>query len=86
MALLHQENIVGDGLDVADNVGRQQDDPVPAQIPNIIAQTDSLLGVQSRCGLVQDQDLRLPQHGLSQQGPLLHAAGEGADFHVALIR
>ena len=45
----------------------------------------SRLRIQAHRGLVEDQQLRLPQQGLGDAHPLALAAGEGADFGPRLL-
>jgi hypothetical protein len=47
-----------------------------------LPQADPLLRVQPGGGLVQDQQLRVPQKGLSQLDPLPHTAGEASQASV----
>ena len=40
------------------------------------ADADALPGIDARRRLVEDEQLRVAQHGLRQQGALAHTAGE----------
>ena len=58
-------------------MGGEQDDLVQGHAGDEVAHHNALPGVQPRRGLVQHQNVRVVQHGLGQQQPLLHAAGQG---------
>ena len=67
LTLFHHQNLVGDGFDVADNVGSQQDDPVPGHTGNEVADTDALFRVKTSGRLVQDDHLGISQKSLGKQ-------------------
>lgn len=72
-------------LDLRQDVAAEDHRPVPAQGLDEGADLDDLLGVQAHGGLVQDDDLRVPQEGLGDAHPLLIALGEVLDEPVGHV-
>ncbi len=57
-----------------------------AELAEELAQLDPGARVEARCGLIEEQDLRIVDEGVGQAQPLLHAARERLDVGVALVR
>ena len=72
-------------LHVLDNVGGQQDQPVPGGLGEQVAEVNALLRVQPHRGLVKDQEGGVPQQGLGDAHPLALAPGQGADLGPCLL-
>ncbi len=82
----HDENLVGDVLDVGHDVRGQNDDLVLGKRSDEVAEPHALLRVEAGGGLVEHQHRRLVQHRLGNAESLLHAARERAHLllrHVA---
>ena len=66
-------------------MGGENHDPILSQRVDQIAEPHPLPGVQPSGGLVQDQQLRVVQHGYGDAHPLEHPAGELLHFFVRSI-
>ena len=78
-AVVDDEDAVAHRLDLGQDVGAEDDGVGPGQVPDEGADLDDLLGVQAHSGLVQNDDLRVPQQGLGDAHPLAVALGQVAD-------
>ena len=69
-------HLIGDVLNVADNVGGENDDFRFAQLRQNVTETHPLHRVKSRRRLVENDDLRVVHQGIGNADALNHAAGE----------
>ena len=76
------QHLVRQVLQVGHDVGGQQDGGARAQAGQRRFEPAALLGIQSRGGFVQDEEIGLAQQGLAHHQALPHAAGVGADAVV----
>ena len=84
MVLKHND-LPGNGLNIGDDVGGQDHDAVSGQSVDQVPKPHPLPGVQSGGGLVQQQQLRVGEHGNGNAHPLAHAAGEGFQLLVRRV-
>jgi len=86
LTLVEQDDLVGDEFNIRHDMGGQNDDAVPGELGDQIAEADALSGVKARRGLVQNEDAGITEHGLGDAQPLAHTAGEGTDLLGGCIR
>ena len=70
---------------VRNNMGGQDHQPIPGQSCDHGAEADSLLGVQSSGGFVQNENLWIVQQSLGYAYTLQHTAGECAQPFLPLV-
>ena len=63
-------------------MGRDEDNPVVGKLRQQIAETDPFAGVKPAGRFVQNQNLRVVQHGLRDSHPAFHAAGKTGNLFV----
>jgi len=82
-APVDDRDLGGHGLDVADDMRRQDNDALARQVGEQAAEAHPLLGVEAGRGLVDDQQPRVVEQCLGDAYPLPHAAGEAAERPAA---
>ena len=78
-------DVGGRRLDVGDDVRGENHDALTGELREQIAKADALLGVESSCGLIDDQKLWVVEQRLRDADSLLHSAGEAAQRATAYI-
>ena len=78
-------DVGGGGLDVGDDVRGENHDALTGELGEQIAKADALFGVESSCGLIDDEQLWVVEQRLGDADSLLHAAGEAAQGATAYI-
>src|SRR5687768_17595713 len=71
--------------DVLDDVRRKDDDDVLAEVPEEVEEAHALGGVESRGGLVDDDELRIREEGDGDTEALTHSAGVAAELLLASV-
>ena len=84
--LFQQQDFPRDALNIGNDVGRQQDCPALGKSGDQVPKPYPFAGVKTGGRLVQNQNLRVGQHGLHNAGALTHTAGERTDFLVLRVR
>ena len=85
LSVVDHNQLIAHRLHVLNDVGGQQDQPLPGGLGEQVAKVDALLRVQAHGGLVEDQEGRVPQQGLGDAHPLALAAGQGTDLGPCLL-
>ena len=73
-AAVEEEDARGGGLDVARDVGREDDDALARLLEEDLAEAAARLDVEAGGRLVDDQDRRRAEQGAGDAHPLAHAA------------
>ena len=78
-ALADHGDLRSDGLDVGDDVRREDHDAALADLREQVAETHALLRVEADRRLVDDDELRIAEERLGDAEALAHAAGVAAE-------
>ena len=79
-ALVQDDDVRADGLDLLEDMGREDDRLALAQGADELADLDDLVGVETRRGLVEDEDGRVVEDGLGEPEALPVALGQSSTF------
>ena len=85
LPVVDDHDLVAHRLHILDDVGGEEHQPLLGGAGEEVAEVDALLRVQPHCGLIKDQERRIPQQGLGDAHPLALSAGEGADLRPGLL-
>ena len=69
-SFINDENSVACGFHFSQNMGTKNDSFFPSYFPNQITDFSNLIGVETRCRLIQNQYFRVMNQCLSQPDPL----------------
>jgi len=85
-AVREDGDVGGDGLDVRDDVRGEDDDALAGKLGEEIAEAHALFGIETRGGLIHDEELGVVEKRLCDADALAHAAREPSKRTMARIR
>ncbi len=85
LTLREYRDIGGDGFDVGNDVGGEDDDALARKLGEKIAEANALFRIKAGSGFIHNEQLRIIEKCLGDADALTHAAGKSAERTIASI-